>query len=126
MAERTAADTIATIIPYLQPLVDTIEGLARTPTDVKEKVKTAMDGVQSGVRALADSETASQSRPILERIEADAQAVLVAAAGFPLPFPFGVILMVASTLLPSVFSAVNLLMQHHVDVPATAPPTPAA
>jgi hypothetical protein len=117
----TAADTIATIIPYLKPLTGAVLTLSRTNPETATKVQGAMDGVQSGVVALAASETAQQSAPIVQRIEADAQAVLSVAAGLPMPFPFNIILMVASSLLPAVIGAVNVLMATRVTVPATAP-----
>ena len=120
----TAADTIRAVVPFLQPLATTVVTLSRTSPETAAKVQTAMEGVTTGITALADSETAAQSQPIVARIEADAQAVLAAAAALPLPPPYGTILLIASSLLPAVFSSVNLLMVHRVTV--TAAPVPAA
>jgi hypothetical protein len=113
----TAADTIATVIPFLEPIAIQVMKLTRTDPATTATVNDAMAGVQQGVVALAASETASQSKPIVQRIESDAMAVLTVAAGLPLPPPFNVILMVASSLLPAVIGAVNLLMVSHVTVP---------
>lgn len=115
----TAANTVAAALPYLQAVTAAVTNLSHTPPDVAAKIQTAMSSVQQGVAALATSETAVQSKPIVDRIAADAQAVLAVAASLPLPFPVNVILMVASSLLPTVLSAVNLLMQQRVTVPAT-------
>jgi hypothetical protein len=115
-----AANTIATVLPFLAALTQSVTTATKTPPDVAAKIQASLSGVQQGVAALAASETAVESQPIVERIEADAQAVLSVAASLPLPSPYNVILMIASSLLPSVVSAVNLLMVHHVAVPATA------
>ena len=115
-----AANTIAVAIPYLSALANTVMGLSHTPPETAAKVSAAMDGVKTGVAALAVSETAAQSQPIVDRIEADGMAVLTAAAGMPLPFPYNMILMLASSLLPAVISSVNMLMANHVTVPAVA------
>jgi hypothetical protein len=117
----TIADTVATVIPLLQPLAGVAMKLSRTNPDTVAKVQTAMDGVQAGVAALAASETTVQSKPIVDRILADGMAVLQVAATLPLPPPYNVILMVASGLLPSVISAVDMLMQTHTTVPVTVP-----
>jgi hypothetical protein len=117
MASTLLADTISSIIPFLQPLAGSVMQITRTDPVTQTKVKDALSGVQQGVTALAASETASQSKPIVQRIEADAMAVLQVAAGLPLPPPYGTILLVASTLVPSVINAVNLLMATHTTVP---------
>jgi hypothetical protein len=117
----TAANTIAVAIPYLSAITAAVTNLSHTPPGVTTKIQTAMDSVQQGVAALAASETAVQSKPIVDRIAADAQAVLTVAAALPLPFPVNIILMVASSLLPTVLSAVNLLMANHATVPAAPP-----
>jgi hypothetical protein len=114
----TAADTIATIIPFLKPLASTVITLSRSSPETAAKVNEAMVQVTAGVSALAVSQTATQSKPIVERIEAGACAVLQAAAMAPLPPPYGVILMVASGLLPSLFSTVNTLLATLTTVPA--------
>jgi hypothetical protein len=117
----TAADTIATIIPYLKPLTGAVLTLSRTNPETATKVQAAMDGVQSGVVALAASETSAQSQPIVQRIEQDALAVLGVASGLPLPPPFSTIAMVAGFLLPSLFGAVNLLIATKTTIPVAAP-----
>ena len=124
MPAQTLANTVSALIPFLQPLATTVVTLSRTSPDTAAKVQTAMEGVTTGITALADSETAAQSQPIVARIEADAQAVLAAAAVMPLPPPYGIILQIAASLLPAVFSSVNLLMVHRVTV--TAAPAAAA
>lgn len=116
----TAANTVAVTLPYLSAITAAVTNLSHTPPDVAAKIQTAMSGVQQGVAALAASETAVQSKPIVDRIAADAQSVLAVAAGMPLPFPVNIILMIASSLLPTVISAVNLLMANHATVPAAA------
>ena len=118
MASTTAADTLSAIIPFLAPLAATAISLSRSSPDTAAKIQTAMTGVTTGVQALADSETAAQSQPIVQRIEADGMAVLTAAAGMPLPFPYNIILMIASGMLPTLISSVNMLMAHKVTVPA--------
>lgn len=114
----TLADTIATVLPYLRPLVGAVTAASHTPPDVAAKIQAAMDGVESGVTALAASDSAAQSQPIVQRIEADALSVLQVASSLPLPPPFSTIAMVASFLLPSLFSAVNLLVATKTAVPA--------
>jgi hypothetical protein len=118
---QVAANTIGVAIPYLSALATTVEGLSRTDPATQQKVAVAMQGVQVGVQALAQSETAAQSQPIVDRIEADGMAVLQAAAGLPLPPPYNIVLMLASSLLPAVIQSVNLLLAHRVTVPAVAP-----
>lgn len=113
-----AANLIATVIPFLSSITGAVASATHTPPDVAAEIQAAFSGVRDGVAALAASETAVESQPIVERIEADAQAVLTVAAGLPLPAPFNIVLMIASSLLPTVISAVNLLMVHHVAVPA--------
>jgi hypothetical protein len=116
----TAANTIATILPYLSAITSAVAHSTHTPADVTSKIMTAMDDVRSGVSALASSETTANSEPIVDRIEADAQAVLQVAASVPLPPPFHIILMVASSLMPTVVGAVKLLMATHTTVPTPA------
>jgi hypothetical protein len=118
----TVADTVASVIPLLQPLAGVAMQLSRTDPETVARVQTAMNGVQAGVVALAASETAVQSKPIVDRILSDGMAVLQVAATLPLPPPYNIILMVASSLLPSVISAVDMLMKTHTTVP-TAPGT---
>lgn len=114
----TAANTIATILPFLSSLVNVIATETKTTPAVAVQIQTALSGVQQGVQALAISETAVESKPIVARIAADAQAVLAVASSFPLPPPFNIILMIVSSLLPTVISAVELLMANHVTVAA--------
>jgi hypothetical protein len=83
----TAADTIGTIIPFIEPLATKVMQLTHTDPGVVGHVQTALDGIHSGLDALATSETANESAPIVARILADSQAVLQVAAGLPLPFP---------------------------------------
>jgi hypothetical protein len=122
----TAADTLAAALPFLEPLAATTISLSRASPADTAKIQAAMTGVQSGITALAASDTAAQSKPIVDRIEQDACAVLTAAAGLPLPAPYNVILMVASSMLPALMSSVNLLLQHRVTVPTAAPVAAAA
>lgn len=118
---QVAANTIAVAIPYLSAITAAVTNLSHTPPNVAANIQTAMSGVQTGVAALAASETAAQSMPIVQRIEADGMAVLSAAAGLPLPSPYNFLLMIASSLLPAVISSVNTLMASHITVPAVAP-----
>jgi len=116
----TLADTISSLVPFLKPLATAVTTSTHATPETVQRVQTAMDGVQQGVVALAASETAVRSQPIVARIEADAQAVVGVAAMMPLPFPYSLILMVVSGLLPAVFSSVNLLLANHATVPAAA------
>jgi hypothetical protein len=126
MAGTTAADTIGAIVPFLAPVAATVVSLSRSSPETAAKVQTAMAGVTTGIQALAASDTAAASKPIVARIEQDAQAVLLAAAAAPLPFPYSLILQIASSMLPALMSSVNLLLQHRVTVPAAAPVAAAA
>jgi hypothetical protein len=118
---QTAANTISVVLPFLSSLTGAVTTATHTPPAVADKIQASLAGVQQGVAALAASETAVQSQPIMARIAADAQAVLTVAAGLPLPPPFNIILMIASSLLPSVVSAVNLLIATKTTVPSPAP-----
>ncbi len=118
----TLADTISSLVPFLKPLATAVTTSAQATPETVQRVQTALAGVTDGIGALAASETAVASKPILDRISADAQAVLNVAAMMPLPPPANIILMVAATLLPAVFSGVNLLLAHRVTVPAGATP----
>lgn len=119
MTPATAANTIATIIPYLKPLASIVLTQTRADAATTERVQNALDGVHDGISALAQSETAAESQPIVQRILVDAQAVLQVAATMPLPPPFNVILMVASGLLPSLIGAVQMLLATNTTVPHT-------
>lgn len=119
----TAANTIAATIPYLSAITAAVTNFSRTTPAVANQIQSAMAGVQQGVQALADSETAVQSKPIVDRIGADAQAVLSVAASLPLPPPFNIILMVASSLVPTVLSGVHLLIANRATVTAAVPAT---
>jgi hypothetical protein len=118
---QTAANTISAAVPYLQAITSAVTTMSKTPPDVSNKIQAAMSGVNTGVAALAASETAAQSRPIVQLIETDGMAVLTAAAGIPLPFPYSMILILASSLLPAVINAVNMLMASKVTVTAPVP-----
>ncbi len=118
MAPTTLADTVSSLLPFLKPLAAAVTTSTHTTPEMAQKVQTAMDGVQQGVVALAASETAAHSQPIVQRVEADAMSVLTVAAMMPLPPPANIILMVAATLMPAVFSGVNLLLAHKTTVPA--------
>lgn len=118
----TAADTIASVVPFLQALGTEIMTIAHTDPATVAKVQAAMTGVQQGITALATSDTAAQSQPIVQRIQADATAVLSVAASLPLPPPYGTILMIVSSLLSSVLGVVNSLMAARVTVPVAAKP----
>jgi hypothetical protein len=120
MASTTAADTLNAITPFLAPLAATTISVSRASPADAAKIRTAMDGVTQGVMALAASESSAASKPIVARIEADACAVLTAAAMAPLPPPYNIILMVASGLLPSLISTVNTLLATRTTVPAVA------
>lgn len=114
------ANTVSTIIPFLKPLANVAMGLTRTDPETQAKVQGAMDGVQQSVAALAQSETAAESQPLVQRILADAEAVIQVAAGLPLPPPFNIILMVAASLLPTLIGAANTLTATRTTVPAVA------
>lgn len=122
----TLADTLETIVPFLQPLATAAIGVSRSSPQTAATVQAAMTSVQDGLTALAASQTAAQSKPLVERIEAGGMAVLNAAASAPLPFPYSMILMIASGMLPTLISSVNLLLAHKVDVTALPSPLPAA
>jgi len=111
----TAADTIKATLPYLQALTDAVVKMVSPTAGLK--AQTAMAGVEDGISALAISETAIVSKPIVQRITDDAQMLLTLGASLPLPFPANIILMIASSLFPAAVNAVNLMMQHHAQVP---------
>ena len=116
----TLADTISSLLPFLKPLATAVTNSTNATPETVARVQTALAGVQDGIGALALSETAVRSQPIVQRVEADAMSVLTVAAMMPLPPPANIILMVAATLLPAVFSGVNLLLAHKTTVPAAA------
>ncbi len=120
MAGTTLADTVSSLVPFLKPLAAAVTTSTNATPETVQRVQTALAGVTDGIGALAASETAVQSKPIVARVEADALAVLNVAAMMPLPPPANIILMVAATLLPAVFSGVNLLLAHKTTVPAAA------
>ena len=125
MATTTLADLLGGIVPFLAPLASTTIAVSRSSPQTAATVQAALTGVQSGIQALAQSDTAANSQPIVQRIEVDAMAVLSAAAAAPLPFPYSLILMIASGMLPTLISSVNLLLQHKVNVSALAVSGPA-
>jgi hypothetical protein len=114
----TAANTISSVIPFLTGIAGAVETQTRASPDVIAKVQLALQGVQQGTAALAQSETAAQSQPIVQRIEADAMAVLSTAATLPLPAPWNMILLFAAPLLQAAVSAVNILLATKTTLPA--------
>jgi len=117
----TAADTIAAAIPYLASLAKVIEGMARTSPETVTKVQTALQDLQISVEALAASQTATQSKPIVDKIEAAGMAILQAAGSMALPSPFNIIAMVAPGFFQMAISTVKQLMVHRVTVPTPLP-----
>lgn len=106
----TAADTITAVLPYLS-------AIATEVSKTHPQALTALNGVKANVAALAESTTAVNSRPIVHSIVIFARSILAIAAGVPLPPPYNVILMIASSLLPSVVSAVETLLDYRTTVP---------
>lgn len=115
---KTAANTVAVAIPFLAAIVTAVSGMTHVPADTQSKIATALDGVQQGAAALAASETAVESKPILDRIEADAQAVLAIAATLPLPGPAGVAFRIASIVVPMAIAGVKMLIATKTTIPA--------
>lgn len=107
-AINTAA-TVTAIVPYLDQLASAIETHVQATPDTKAAVAVALDGVKQGITALAASDNAASSMDLMGRIEEDAQAILGVAAGLPLPFPYSMILLVVSSLMPAIISGVNML-----------------
>jgi hypothetical protein len=114
-----AADTIKATIPYLAAVTTGVTRLTNTPPDVTAKIRVAMQGVQMGVSALAESETAAASKPIVDRIMTDGQAVLQAAAPFAalLPTPYGMIYGLANAVFPFAVGIVHVMVATKTTVP---------
>ena len=113
MTPAQIAATLSAIIPVLEPLVNEIETVSRSSPDTIAKVNLAMQGVKDGIAALGTAESTSASQPIVQRVEADAQAVLTVAAQLPLPGPAGTALRIAALLVPIVFTSVNMALAQH-------------
>jgi hypothetical protein len=122
----TLADTIDSITPFLAPVAAAAISVSRSSPDTAAKVTAAMQGVTTGIQALAASDTAAQSQPIVNRIETDALVVITAVPVGALPFPYSILATIAQGMLPTLISSVNLLLQHKVSVTALPAPVPAA
>jgi hypothetical protein len=119
MASTTAADLIGGVLPLLEPVANAVMGMSHANPATAAKVGDALDVVKTGVVALAASETANQSKPIVDQIEAAGTAIL-AAAGPAAPFPWNIVAMAAGSMFTASIEAVRLLMAHKVTVPAAA------
>ena len=129
MATTTLADTLATLQPFLAPLAQTAITLSRASPADATKIQTALTGVNSGLADLAASDTAAQSKPIVQRFETDALTIVNAVPADVWPFPYNIVVQIAKGMLPALMSSVTLLLQHKVDVtalPAVAAPVPVA
>jgi hypothetical protein len=123
---QTAATTISAAVPYLQAITSAMTTKSKTPPDVSNKIQAAMSGVNTGVAALAASETAAQSRPIVQLIETDGMAVFqTAVASGLLPPPWNTVAEFALPLFKSAITLVNAMIATKTTVKPVAP-VPAA
>ena len=120
MTPAAIASTVSSVVPLLTPIVTAIEGAAGVSPSTVTQVQAAMEGVQGGAAALAQSDSIAAQMPIAQRIETDATAVLTVAASLPLPPPAALGLRIAAFAVPSLFNIVNAI------VAAQRAPAPAA
>lgn len=95
------------------PQIGTIAGI--TPAIVA-KAGQAIADLQAAAAAFASADAAAVQKTLVQRIEADVNAVVAVLAGLPLPAPISTILQAALVLLPIIEASVGIV------APAAAAP----
>lgn len=108
-AVQTAAADVGDIASGLAAIVPQLGSVTGLSAANQQTIETAVDDLQSAATALQSASSITAAQPLVERVEADVNAVVDALAGMSLPGTIGEVVDAAAVLLPVIETAVNLV-----------------
>ena len=87
-----------------------LAGAFKSVAAVPGAVVTALSDLASAAQALASADTTAAAQPLVQRIEADVNAVVAAVAALPLPANVSTAITAAQVLLAVIEAGVNLVV----------------
>jgi hypothetical protein len=114
----TDAQTLAAGLQAELPAIESVPGVSASTVSL---VKVALSDLQTEAAALSTSLTTTEAQPVVQKIEADVNAVVQAASGLPgIPPAVTSVLQAADVVLPIIEESVGLIT-NVVGSPAMGP-----
>lgn len=114
------ASMVSTIAGQFESVAEMITDVLGAKPQVAAQVQAGIDGLKTTSAALAAAEAGGGGQALVQRIAADANAVLGAFSELPLPPFAGIALRISQILVPTVMGVASIIWPP-MPVPSTAP-----
>jgi hypothetical protein len=116
------ASMVSTIAGEFEAVAATVATELGAKPQLAAQIQAGIDGLKTTAAALAGAESGADGRALIDRIAADANAVLAALAMLPLPPQAAIVLRIAQVLVPTVLGVATIVWPAH----PVASPAPTA
>lgn len=106
---QAIANTVAAVANELGSVVQNVVSQAGVSAAIVQQIEEGITGLQDAASALGQAEQGSQAQPIMQRVIADANAVLQAMSMLPLPAPASVVVRIVQVLVPTIAAAASIV-----------------